>query len=413
MLALSHTIRPCRRPAGRALPWLLAIVLLLGAAVTTGAWLWRPASIQTIKVQRGSVVKAFYATGTVRPNFEYVIKSKAQGNLVTLLVREGAVITKDQLLARIDDRQLRYEVERLEAELQETRAMAADNSPQRTELLAKLTEARSQYEIADRELERMQKAFDRAAAAMADLDTARRSHVQWANTIATLNSQLENWKIESANRVAVAQAKLSKAQADLADTEIHAPIDGVVLERYVEEKEVVALNQKLLLVANPRDLLMKAAVDEEDVARTEIGKTVQMQLYAFSDQVFQGRVFEILPTSDPANKTYEVKVQFVAPPARLRVGMTAELNFIEAVRENTLIVPTAALQDDTVYRLHNGQYEPTPVQVGVRSLEKVEILSGLQEGDPIAADTKQVAPVKLPPVQAPIVPTRKGDVAGK
>ncbi len=182
--------------------------------------------------------------------------------------------------------------------------------------------------------------------------------------------------------------------------EIRSPIDGVVLERYVEEKEVVALNQKLLLVANPKDVLMKAAVDEEDVARTEIGKTVQMQLYAFADQVMEGRVIEILPTADPANKTYEVKVQFVDPPAKLRVGMTAELNFIEDVRTGTLVIPTSAVQDDKVYMLRNGQYEPVDVKVGIRSLEKVEILSGLQEGDSIVADTKQVAPVKLPPTKA-------------
>jgi multidrug efflux pump subunit AcrA (membrane-fusion protein) len=136
-------------------------------------------------------------------------------------------------------------------------------------------------------------------------------------------------------------------------------------------------------------------------------------LYAFADRVLQGKVFEILPTADPANKTYEVKVQFVDPPAKLRVGMTAELNFIENVRENALLIPTSAILDDQVYVPRDGKYQPVDVKVGVRSLEKVEILGGLKEGDSIVADVKQVAPVKLPPVQAPVVPTRKGDVAAE
>jgi RND family efflux transporter MFP subunit len=404
-------VRGRRREAGRAWVWILALLVVVAGITTGGIFYLRRNAVQTITVQRGTVVQAFYATGTVRPNFEYAIKSKGQGNLVALLVREGSHVAKDQLLARIDDRQLHFAVEQLESQLKEAQAMAAENSPQHGELIAKLTEARSQYEIADRELARVQKMYEQNAATMADLDNTRRGHVQWANMIASLNAQVENWRIESANKVEVTQAQLSKAKADLADTEIHSPIDGVVLERYVEEKEVVALNQKLLLVANPQDLIMKAAVDEEDVARTEIGKTVDMQLYAFGDRVLQGKVFEILPTADPANKTYEVKVQFIDPPVKLRVGMTAELNFIENVRENTLVIPTSAIMDDHVYVPRGGKYEAVDVKVGARSLEKVEILGGLKEGDSIVADVKQVAPVKLPPVKAPVVPTRKGDVA--
>jgi HlyD family secretion protein len=402
-----------RRAAGRSWPLILALLIVVAAAAGAAVFYLRRNNVQTITVQRGTVVQAFYATGTVRPNFEYTIKSKGQGNLVSLLVREGSHVAKDQLLARIDDRQLRFAVEQLQAQLQESQAMAAENSPMHNELIAKLTEAKSQFEISDREVTRVQKLFDQGGANIADLDNSRRGHVQWANNIAALNAQIENWRIDSANKVEITQAQLSKAQADLADTEIRSPIDGVVLERYVEEKEVVSLNQKLLLLANPQDLIMKAAVDEEDVARTEIGKTVDMQLYAFADRVLQGKVFEILPTADPANKTYEVKVQFVDPPAKLRVGMTAELNFIENVRENTLLIPTSAILDDQVYVPRDGKYQPVDVKVGVRSLEKVEILDGLKEGDSIVADVKQVAPVKLPPVQAPVVPTRKGDVAAE
>ncbi len=191
----THNGTARQRQAGRT--WLIILILLIIVlSMSAGGFIiLRRGNVQTIKVERGTVVKAFYATGTVRPNFEYPIKSKGQGILVNLLVREGDRVYKDQIVARVDDRQLRFEVERLVAELKETQAMAAENSPQRTELLAKLEEAKAQFEISEREMARVQKSFDQSAAAISDLDAARRGHVQWANTIAGLNSQLENGRV--------------------------------------------------------------------------------------------------------------------------------------------------------------------------------------------------------------------------
>lgn len=403
----------------------LAALLVVVLAVVAGAYwyLQRRGNVATVPVMRGTVVRAFYATGVVRPDYEYVIKSKAQGALVGFEKREGSRVAKGERLARVDDKTLKFEVERLTAEVEEARQQAAEDSPQRTEVVARLTEARQQEKLARESLERTQGSFDRRAANFTDLDAARRSHVQWVNAIAALEGQLGTWKISSQRALEVAEANLRKAQANLAEAEVIAPIDGVVLERYAENQEVVGINQKLLLVAAADDLLMKAAVDEEDVTRTSIGQRVEMQLYSFQDRaeagglgrprIFEGRVVEILPSANLTNKTYEVKVAFVARPSALRVGMTGELNFIEeesGLRE-ALIVPTSAVLDKKVYRAvgNVGRFEAVPVELGVRTLERVEIRSGVKEGDVVVLDAKQVAPVKLPPQEQPVVPNRTGD----
>ena len=133
--------------------------------------------------------------------------------------------------------------------------------------------------------------------------------------------------------------------------------------------------------------------------------------------ILQGRVIEILPSANAANKTYEVQVKFIDPPEGLRVGMTGELNFIERESglKQALIVPSSAVLDKKVYRTKNtqnplgGGFEAVPVKIGVRTLDKVEILEGVKEGDVVVQDAKMVAPVKLPPQQQPVVPTRTGD----
>jgi multidrug efflux pump subunit AcrA (membrane-fusion protein) len=408
-------------------PLTVALLLVLAAGAGVYFYLQRRNNVATVAVTRGTVVRAFYATGVVRPDFEYLIKSKAQGALVGFDKREGSHVSKGERIARVDDKALKFEVERLTAEVAEARKQAAEDSPQRTEVVARLNEAKQQEALARENLERTQQSFDRRAANFTDLDAARRTQVQWVNTIAALESQLGTWRIASQRALEVAEANLRKAQANLAEADVISPIDGILLERYVENQEVVGINQKLVLIAAPDDMLMKAAVDEEDVTRTRIGQKVEMQLYAFQNRddggkprIFQGKVTEILPSANLTNKTYEVKVAFTERPALLRVGMTGELNFIEeesGLRE-ALILPTSAVLDKKVYRERTGgigkSFEAVPVEIGVRTLDKVEIRSGLSEGDRVVLDAKQVAPVKLPPQKQPVVPTRTGDeVAGQ
>lgn len=397
-------------------PVLVGLLVLLVAGGGVAWFLLRGRDVGTTVVERRPIVKAFYATGTVRPDNEFVLKSRAQGALVELAVRENSVVKKGQVLARVDDKQLRYEVERTAAEVREAEAQAGEESPDRKQILARLKEAREQLKISQSLQKGAEDAAARGASSSTEIELRRRDTVQWSNTVAALESQLGTWVIESQRRLEVAEANLRKAKANLADTEVVSPIDGVVLERYVERGEVVGVNQALLLIAAADDKLMKAAVDEEDVAHVRMGQHVLMNLYAFSrdeDRPFEGKVVEVLPTADPTNKTYEVKVAFVEPPAGLRVGMTAELNFLEETREGALVVPSTAVMDGKVYKVTGrNAYEPVDVKMGIRTLEQVEVTAGLAEGDVIVSDAKQVAPVRLPEPEKLIVPTRKGDVAG-
>ncbi len=410
------------RRAGASLVSLVLLLLLIGA-VGAGiyALFFRHRDVPTVPVTRGTIVRAFYATGVVRPDYEYVIKSKAQGALVDFEKREGATVKKGELLGRVDDKQLTFEVEKCQAEMVEAGKGAGESAPEKTEIEARLAEATQQVDIARHTLDRVLTSFDKQAATVNDVDLARKTDVQWVNTVAALQSQLGGWRIMSQRRLAVAQAELRKAQANLADAQILAPIDGVILERYAENQQVVGINDQLLLVAAPRDLLMKAAVDEEDVTHTSIGQKVEMQLYAFQardgteePRILEGKVIEVLPSANAANKTYEVKVAFVDLPSGLRVGMTGELNFIESesARNAALTLPVSAVLDNKVYvKAGLGRYEPRDVTVGIRTLERVEIRSGLQEGEQVVVDAKQVAPVKLPPPVQPVVPIRNGDRA--
>ncbi len=382
----------------RGAAWLPLIVLVVLVLVGAGVayYFLRPRPAKLVRVRTGTVVQAFYATGTVAPNHSYTVQAKTQGNLIKMFVRRGDRVYKNQLLGVVEDWQLKFAVASAQAALTEAQARAKKTAPLRQQLLAELREAQQQYAIAHSELAQSQRMFQHDAASVLDVDAARQINVRYANAIAALKAQLSDWKISSQKKLAVAQAALHTAQANLADAMVRCPINGIVLKRYVETQDVVHPTEDLFVVANPQRLIMQAAVDEQDIAHARMGQRVDMQLYAYGAKIFHGHVMEIMPTANIVNKTFEVKVQFNHPPATLRPGMTAQLNFIRHVYRHTLLVPATALDGNALFVPQGDGYHRVPVRVGVKTLRRAQILAGVKAGQKIVGDARQVARFKRP-----------------
>jgi multidrug efflux pump subunit AcrA (membrane-fusion protein) len=143
----------------------------------------------------------------------------------------------------------------------------------------------------------------------------------------------------------------------------------------------VAINEVLMRVADvtPERLVMRAAVDEEDVTRVTVGQKVIMTLYAFEDQTFEGRVRTIYAEADPNRRTFEVDVEVVRPSERFQPGMTGELAFVIEEKASAQIVPSQAVQKNgVVYVIRGGVIREERPTIGVRAVDRVEIVSGLE-----------------------------------
>jgi hypothetical protein len=126
---------------------------------------------------------------------------------------------------------------------------------------------------------------------------------------------------------------------------------------------------------------MRAAVDEENIAAASAGQAVKMTLYSFPGRTFDGVVGQKYPEADAARRTFDVDVKFAKPDARLQAGMTGELAFIEQTRDRALIVPAQAVQNGVVWLARDGRLARADATLGIRSIERVEVIGGLKPGD--------------------------------
>lgn len=358
-------------------------LLAVSAVVYAVVWLLRP-HVTVTHTTRGPVVQAFYATGTVRPVREYPIKASTAGVLEAVLVDKGDRVKAGQPLSRVNDPNLTYAAAKADAELTEKRQrIDPTQSPVLVEFDERLRINAERQQIAKRDVDRVASMARTNAASNADQDVSLDKYKQLLAEAEGLAKQRAAKVLELQRELSTAEAARDTAQWELKQQTLTSPIDGVVLDRPISQGTRVAVNDVTLRVADvrPANLVMRAQVDEEDVIRCRAGQTVRMSLYAFPGRPITGRVRQIYDEADQDRRTFEVDVAFDAAPAGLSAGMTGELAFIDSEKAEAIVLPSTALQGGRLCVVRDGRLVEPAVEIGLRSVERIEIIGGLEQGD--------------------------------
>jgi multidrug efflux pump subunit AcrA (membrane-fusion protein) len=377
-----------RRKAQTPVSWIIAAgtaVLVIGG----GGWLLLQLMMPQVTVTdvvEGPVVQAFYSTGTVQPEREFPVKSNIAAVIAEVKVDKGDRVTAGQPLAVVSDPELVFAARKAAAELEEKQKRAdAKTSPVLQEFDARISAMGTLVEMAQREEARMRKLIESSAGSQTDLDRAiDRFKTLWAEHEG-LKSQRGAKQLELEREFAVAKSAVDTANWNLEQQTLKSPVDGVVLDRPLTVGTRVAINDRILRVADvrPEKLVMRAAVDEEDIAKVRVGQTVRMSLYAFAGRLIPGKVSRIYDEADPTRRTFEVDVKFDEVEKLLASGMTGELAFILAQRQKTTVVPSQTIQAGNIWVIDNGKLTKRTAEVGVSSIERSEITSGVRPGEKV------------------------------
>ncbi len=373
--------RPAKRRSARRI---VASVPLLPAVGGGVAYRLRPKAVTTTHATRGTAIDAVYAIATVEARDRVTVKAKVPGSVLDLRVREGDVVKKGDLLATIDSPAIKFQLQRGKADQWAASQQASSSSPQLAvvEAQARMTEAT--LKNAKDELGRLQQLTATGATPAAELDRAKSNVLVLEAQLASQRAQSRALRIDLTAKASGSSAVLSELTAKVADAEVRAPIDGVVLARTVEPGELVPQNGPLFKIGDVKTLVLECMVDEADIGRLDVGKKAAVSLYAFPKQVFRGEVIEILPDADRAKKSFLVKVRVVDAPSAMRSGMSAEVNIIVDEHAGALLAPTEALDaNGSVWVIRGGRAAKQAIVTGVRDMLNVEVLSGLNDGDEI------------------------------
>lgn len=305
-------------------------LLVVALALAGAAWSWRALRVPQVTVAApaiGTAVEIVYATGAVEPVRWARVTSVIRDRIVEICDCEGKSVKKDEVLARLDDK----------------------------EQNAALTELRAREEFAKRELERHATLVEKSV-------VSPQSHERVSMELRTI------------------QALILVQMEKIADRTITAPIDGVVLRRDGEVGEIAEAGQILFRIGALKPLQVVAEVNEEDIPRVAVGQTVLFRTDAFAGRSLEGKVREITPIGDPVAKTYRIKVA-LPDETPLLPGMSVEANVVTRAKPGVLLIPADAVSGSTVLVVEDGRVRKRTIEVGIRGAKAVEVVSGLTNGE--------------------------------
>ena len=325
--------------------WIAALILVLLAG---GAFWWRFASgpqVASVAASRGTAVEIVYATGGVEPERWAKVASLIRDRIVDICDCEGEQVAKGDVLARLDDREVKAQLQELKAR----EGFLQREMSRVSELIARGTATTQAFERASMDLQQVQ------------------------------------------GQIMVQLEKIN-------DYTITAPMDGVVLRRDGQIGEIAEAGQILFRVGVPVPLQVVAEVNEEDIPRVALKQTVLFRTDAFPDRSLTGKVREITPMGDVAAKTYRIKVA-LPDDTPLKPGMSVEANIVTREKPNALLIPADAVQNNTIFVIDGNRVRKREVKIGIRGTRAVEVLTGLNDGErvasPAATDLKDGARVRI------------------
>src|SRR5258706_3425531 len=378
-----------KRRAAAFLRWIILIAIIAAVGVVASQILYtvlRPKITVTHPVD-APVVQAFYATGTLMAEREYAIKSNAPGYVSEVFVDKGDRIKKDQPLAFVVEDGVQQKFDQARAEHQQKAKLADEkSSPVLQEYDARISAFTDILNVAQREQKRMTDLIEKSSATQFDLDSAiDRAKRIWAE-VEQIKAQKATKKIDLQKDLQVAEAALKIAQWNLDRQTIRCPIENaVVLDRPVTVGTRLAVNDHIMWVADvrPEKLIMRAAVDEEDKVYVKEGQIVRMTLYAYAGRTFNGKVKKVYDKADADRRTFEVDVEMVEKEPTFSAGMTGELAFVMAEKASAWVIPSQAMQSGVVWTVKNGALAKPDLKFGLKSIERIEVVSGLSAQDEV------------------------------
>ncbi|MBJ6726878.1 efflux RND transporter periplasmic adaptor subunit [Geomesophilobacter sediminis] len=352
-------------------------------AVVVAVILWKGVLARPVEVETATVSMVYpsqtfsllNASGYVVAQRKAAVSSKATGRLEWLGVEEGSVVKAGQLLARLENRDV--EASRLQA--------AANLKTARDSL----TQAEVEERDASRNLKRYKQLLSEGIVSQADYDTAE---ARYKRDVAGTAG--------AAAAVKAAEAGLNGAAVAVEYTLIRSPFDGVVLTKNADIGDIVsplaaAANAKAAVVtmADMSSLEVEADVSESNLSKVRAGQPCEVLLDALPESRFRGEVHTIVPTADRSKGSVMVKVRFLDHDRRILPEMSAKVAFLEhplqpgEQKPKTALPPTSIAKKgdrSVVYVVRGDRVVETPVTLGGKIGDLVEVVSGVKPGERIA-----------------------------
>jgi multidrug efflux pump subunit AcrA (membrane-fusion protein) len=338
-------------------------------------------------VQKQSIRRAVDVVGTLAAVDQVTVSSEADGKVRAILADMGDRVAAGQVLIQLDNERQRYTFEQQQAVLARTLAQYGASDPDHLpeiERTPDVQKANAELVQAKGAFDRANELFKRTLVSQEALDDARAA---LESKRATYEAALQNAKNLRAS-IQASEATVKLAARELRDTEIRAPFDGYVERRLVNIGELVKAQMPVMAIVRLDPLKVTGEIPEKMAPWITVGLPVQLNVDAYSDRAFTGKVTRISPAVNAATRAFAFEAAVPNADALLKPGTFARAHIESGKVDDLLTLPYAALQYrygvNRVFVVSGERLAMRELQVGERLGDRIEIMSGVKEGERVA-----------------------------
>ena len=367
------------------------LVLVLVVAVAAGGWFWSqrlqaaPVKTAAVSVRASgggqSAGAVLNASGYVTARRRATVSSKVTGKVLEVFVEEGKAVKKGQVLARLDDSQIRASLSVAEAQLAAAQRGAAEDE-------ARLKQAQLN-------LDRRARLIKEGVVGRAEVDDAQGDVDSLTARIAMAQQQ-----------VRVAEAQVTARQTDLTDMVVRAPFDGIAISKDAQPGEMISpvsagggfTRTGICTIVDMTSLEIEVDVSETYINRVHSGQKVEAVLDAYQDWKIPAHVITTIPSADRQKATVKVRIGFDQLDPRILPDMGVKVSFLReeeapsaaAAAAARMTVPKTAIRTidgrSVVFVAKDDRVERRAISVGNENGGVVDVLSGVNAGERVVLD---------------------------
>ena len=351
-------------------------VIIVIAAIAFYFWKLAPVKVQTFEVKSSPIQQTVFGTGTLEGKNRLAVSPRETGAICELYADQGDTVKAGTLLVEMDSEDIVQQLKVAEAEL--TVAQAA---LQRID--AEIRSAKANLEYADSMFKRSEKLLSGNIESRSTYDKNRQNMLVAKAEL----EQAEKHRIEAESTLVKHQAQIAYYKTKLAETRLTAPFNALIVRRNREQGAIVNPGVSIMDIVDTSAIWASVWVDETQIAHLRNGLAADVVFRTLPQQRFIGKICRLWRETDRETREYKVDIALEKLPPNWTLGQRLEV-FIKVSEQKTCVNIPANLvswknNQPFVLAVVDGKITERPVKLGIRSQNKVEIVSGLQNDDKI------------------------------
>jgi multidrug efflux pump subunit AcrA (membrane-fusion protein) len=327
-----------------------------------------------IKPEVTDLTESVYSSVIIQPDSIYDVYATVNGILSKLFVSEGDAVKTGAPIMQISNTAPKLNAENASIALQLAKENAGSNSAVLSSIRDELATAKLNLSNAELNYNRQKSLWDQGVGSKAELDARKLAYETARSQVNMVAAKLTNTKNQLNTSLQQARVQYEAASSNSQDFKVRSAINGKVYSITKKQGEIVTPQIPVAKIGSANSFIIEMLIDEVDIARVEVGQKIIITLDAYPKKAFTAKLAKIYPAKDERTQTFKVEGVFEEKPAKLYPGLSGEANIVIAAKKNIITIPNEFLTADHEVKTQDGLKK---VEIGLSSMERTEILSGL------------------------------------